>query len=144
MFRARPGRFSILILAALAGIVGAGYFLSQPKAGNNQYAYGTVCLIAGLAALALLAIWKIHTLGSSIAVTTKRTLAYRGFFGKYSNEVRHEDVRNIQISQTFLNRLLKVGDIDISSSGLEGIEITAKDIPDPYRLRDAIDEHRKM
>jgi uncharacterized membrane protein YdbT with pleckstrin-like domain len=140
MFRARPFRFSVAFITAVGGIIGAVYFLVSTP--NTTYA--AICAAVSLLAVGSLAAWKVHNLGSSVEVTTKRTLAYRGFFGKYSNEVRHEDVRNIQISQTFLNRLLNVGNIDISSSGLEGIEITAKDIPGPYRLRDTIDAHRKM
>ena len=87
---------------------------------------------------------KPLVLGTALEVTTKRTILYRGLFSKASSEVMHSEISNFQIKQSFLNRVFRVGTIGISSSGQEGIEIVAPDIPTPYRVRELIDSHRNM
>jgi hypothetical protein len=139
MFRARPLTFSGLFLLAAAGIVGGIYLLW-----TSQTTWGIVALVASLLGVGPLAVWKVYTMGSSLEITNKRTVWYRGLLSKATNEVRHNDVKNFQVDQTFLNRILGIGTIGISSAGQDEIEIRVKDIPNPYRVRDLINQHRKL
>ncbi len=139
MFRARPATFSGLVLLGLGG-VGAGIYLMA----NGQSMWGAVCLAASLLGWAPLGVWRVFKLATSLEITNKRTVSYRGLLSKASTEVRHNDIKNFQIDQTFLNRLLRVGTVGISSSGQDEIEILVKDLPNPYRIRELIDQHRKL
>ena len=139
MFRARPFSFSGLLLLVLAGVGGGIYFLSSGRSG-----LGIACLAGSLLGIVPLVVWKIYNMGTSLEITNKRTVSYRGLFSKKSNEVRHNDVKNFQVDQTFLNRILGVGAVGISSSGQDEIEIHVKDLPNPYRIREIINQHRKM
>jgi len=94
----------------------------------------------GIGAIVL---WFRH-LGDRIHITNKRTIMRQGLFSKSTTEVLHDHVRNIQISQSFLNRIFDVGDIGISSSGQEGIEIQAFAIPHPNEVKKTIDHYRPM
>jgi uncharacterized membrane protein YdbT with pleckstrin-like domain len=53
-----------------------------------------------------------------------------------------EDVRNIQVSQSFFQRIFGVGWVGISSSGQSGIEIGVDGIPDPEMVRGLINQGR--
>ena len=102
-----------------------------------------VVLIAafGLGLILLLA-WWIQTLGTTLIVTTDQTTLRKGILSKYTNDVFHENVRNIQVRQTLLQRMFNVGWIGISSAGQAGVEIEVNGIPDPHKVKEIIDEHR--
>jgi uncharacterized membrane protein YdbT with pleckstrin-like domain len=52
------------------------------------------------------------------------------------------DVRNVQIYQSFGQRIFGVGSVAISSAGNEGIEIQVSGLPDPDKIKSIIDTHR--
>lgn len=137
MFRARPALFSGLALLVLSGVVGAGYFIWQ-----KQYSWAMVCGLPVLAGVAGLVVWKIRTLAVTLEVTSRRTMAIRGLFSKATTEVLHDNVSNLQITQSFWNRVWGVGQIGISSAGQDEVEIVVRDLPDPFKIRETIDRHR--
>lgn len=139
MFRARPWTFTGLLLLALAGLGGGGFLVA-----TGQLPFGIAALAGSLLGIIPLTIWKVYTMGTSLEITNKRTIWYRGLLSKASSEVRHNDVKNFQVEQTFLNRLLGIGRIGLSSAGQDGVEIMVKDLPNPYQIRDLVDRHRKM
>jgi membrane protein YdbS with pleckstrin-like domain len=138
MFRARPLLFLGLLLALIAG-VGAAIYFGSVRA--NRGAMWAGAGAAAAAAVWLLA-WKIKTFDETLEITTKRIIERTGLLSKRTTEVRHEDVRNIQVSQTFWQRLFNVGRIGISSSAQDDMEIVAVDIPRPGRIREIVDQYR--
>lgn len=141
MFRARPLTFSGLCLVLLASAIGAGYGLLST---SGSQVLGWVCIAAGAMTLGVFGVWKIRNLGSCLEVTNKRTIERLGLFSRFTSEIMHEDVRNVQITQSFAERILGVGRIGISSAGQEGLEIQVKDIRNPDRIRETIDRYRPM
>lgn len=95
------------------------------------------CLLAG-GALMMFFWWWVLSLFTTVTVTNKRTTFQEGIVSRKTSEVQHDDVRNIQIDQNILERLLGIGDIAISSSGQDDMEIQAKGIPSPDRLAKVI------
>lgn len=87
--------------------------------------------------------WRLKCMGITLSVTDQRTTLRTGILAKNINEVFHSDVRSIQVSQNFLQRIFGVGSIGISSAGQSGVEIAADGIPDPNKVREIIDAHRK-
>ncbi len=63
----------------------------------------------------------------------------RGILSKFTSEVFHKDVRNVQVSQNVLQRLCDVGTIAISSSGQSDFEISVDSMPEPNRVKQIID-----
>ncbi len=140
MFRARPGVFLLLLAAVLGGAGGAAYV-----AYNHQPAWWAwACLVVAAVGLAGLGAWKVATMGASLEVTNRRTISSRGLLGRETSEVMHADIRNLQIKQSFWQRIKDVGEVGISSSAQDDIEIDMKDIPRPYHVRDVIDAYRKV
>ena len=103
----------------------------------------SVLLCAAGVGLAILLIWWLGCKGTTLTVTDKRTILQRGLLSRYISEVLHRDVRNIQLSQTFFQRVFGVGSIGISSAAEEGTEIRVTGIPRPDEVRALIDAHRE-
>ncbi len=143
MIRARPLQGSGLILVVLAGLGLLGYGVvvrSQPYAQAWLWAGALLLVAAGVA----WTIWKIHTMTVALIITNKRTTERRGILRRSTKEILHDKVQDLQISQSFLQRVVKVGSIGISSAGESGIEIEVHDLPDPVRIREIIDAYREI
>jgi hypothetical protein len=57
-------------------------------------------------------------------------------------EVWHRDIRNVQLTQTFFQRILSTGRIGIGSSASSGMEIDVAGLRDPDEIKTLIDRHR--
>jgi len=62
----------------------------------------------------------------------------RGYIAREIKSVRIEDVRNINVTQTFMQRLLGIGNVEFSSSGTAGIEVIFEDVVEPLSVREKI------
>jgi hypothetical protein len=97
-----------------------------------------LCARTGLG-LMLLLFWGLSCSGTMLTVVDQRIILRNGLLSQFVNEIMSADVRNIQISQTFLPRLLGVGKIGISTAAQSGIEIEVAGIPCPDQVRELID-----
>lgn len=140
MFRARPLLFLVVLAGFVAGAAGAVYF--GLVAHRVDLAWAGVSL--GVLSMIGLGFWKLRSLETSLEITNKRTIERKGVFSRFLTEVRHEDVRNIQVTQTFAQRLLGIGRIAVSSAAQNEIEIVADDMPRPDRVREVIDGYRNL
>ena len=114
MFRNRPVEFIITALLCIIG-VGLVFFL----------------------------IWWLRCKGTQLTITSDRTRLRKGILSKSITEVWHQDVRNVQLNQTFFQRMLGVGSLGITSAGQAGLEISVSGIPDPEQVKELIDQHRR-
>ncbi len=142
MFRAHPFRFLAIAVLVLGGIGLAVAAMSSDKVWAWLSWVGLVLSVAG-------AIWWVvwyvaAHLWVKLTISNKRTIRHEGIIRRHTSEVLHDHVRNVEIKQSFLQRILNVGYIGISSSGQDGIEIEVRDIPRPYALKALIDEYREM
>jgi len=103
----------------------------------------TVILCAVLVGFVIFLVWWLRCKGTQLTVTTDRTRLRKGILSKSITEVWHQDVRNVQLNQTFPQRLLGVGSLGISSAGQAGLEISVAGIPDPEQVKDLIDQRRR-
>lgn len=139
-FRSRAIRFSVLVLIGLISLIGLIWVPVYDKAAWWYALFAPLLL----ACIGILTWWWVDRLSASLEITTKRTIMHRGFFSKSSSEVVHDNIRNIQIDQTFLQRVMRVGRIGISSSGQDGIELQVNHLKNPDYLRQVIDLYRPL
>ncbi|MCB9845575.1 MAG: PH domain-containing protein [Phycisphaeraceae bacterium] len=142
MFRAKPFAFSGLCIALLVGII--IWFMCGPIMARSPRWLSWVGLMLLVGGGIGLAIWKTLTLASSLEVTTKRSVQQIGLFSKSTSEVLHDSIRNVQVDQSFLDRICRVGRVSISSSGQDDLEICVRDLPNPNRIREIIDLYRPL
>lgn len=114
MFRARPFLFILFVL--LCGAFGIG--------------------------IILLAIWWVRTRGVTLTVTGRCSRLRTGLLSRHLIEVRHRDVRSLEVRQKFLQRLTNVGTISISTAADTGAEIVAHAMPNPMGVKEIIDQGR--
>ncbi len=113
-------------------------FRNQPVA---FVIYCVLCLV--VVGIVILFFWWLKCKGTTLTVTTDRVRLRKGILSKSINEVWHQDVRNVQLNQSFFQRLFGVGTVGISSAGQSEIEISVTGIPDPDRVKMLIDQHRR-
>lgn len=138
MFGARPFSFLGLVLLVLAGAGGLIYFGPiQPQA---VLMWASLAVL--VAALVTLGVWKIHTMGEGLEITSRRVIEREGLLSRSVSEIYHQNITNLTTKQSFSQRLLRVGEIGISSSAQDGIEIVMKNCPNPEQVRALIDQYR--
>lgn len=138
--RAHPftmlGLWSLLLLS-LIGLVYLGLV-------KNSTAWGVASAVVLVIVLIVMAVWKLVSLAETLEITNKRSILRRGIFSRSTTEVVHNDIRNFQISQTFIQRILRVGTIGISSAGQDAVEIVMHDAARPDEVRRIIDLYRPI
>lgn len=73
-----------------------------------------------------------------LRVYRDRVTVERGLFSKCYQDYHPQDIRSIDVDQSFLQRLVGIGDITISTAAaVEGAEVI-RSIPDPRGLRELI------
>lgn len=125
-FRAHLFWTLLIVAVAVAGAAGVVWGLGQSLA--SMWVGGLALLGVSFLFLVAGSIAKRHIV---LRITTVRSVLERGFVSKETSEVRHRDARNIQVDQSFFERLLRVGDLAISSAGQDDLEIVLRGIPDP-------------
>jgi uncharacterized membrane protein YdbT with pleckstrin-like domain len=120
-------------------------YQTHPSMFRNHPVYFLLCIVLVAAfgvGLLMLLVWWIQVLGSELTVTNEQTTLRTGILSKHTNDVFHSNVRNIQVRQSFLQRLFDVGWVGISSAGQAGVEIEVHGIPFPHKVKQIIDDHR--
>ena len=114
---------------------------AHPAMFRNHPFWFTLCVISVVGLIPLLW-WYLDSLSTKIMVTDDQTTLRKGLLSKETSDVFHNNVRNIQVKQTFFQRLMGVGYVGISSAGQSGIEIEINGIRDPDRVKQIIDDCR--
>ncbi len=142
MFRAHPLRGALLVMLLVAGGVLA-VWSAVVETVPSWLAWPGLAMIAGAVGWWLVWYLTVH-LWIKLRISNKRTVRRQGIIHRHTSEVLHDHVRNVEIKQSFVQRMFDVGYLGISSSGQDGIEIEILDIPDPYTVKALIDEYRDM
>lgn len=140
--RARPVRGAILLLLAAAGVaLGVAAYASPGFASYRWAVWAGVAIL--VAAAIWFAVWKFHNMATTVTITDRRTTVKRGLFSRAMKELRHDQVQDIQITQTFPQRVLNVGRLGLDGGGTDDVEIVVDDLPNPMKLRELVDRYRK-
>ena len=91
----------------------------------------------------ILLYWYIKTRATALTVTDQELMYERGILSKDRTSVSLKHVRSVNIAQGFINRILGVGTIQISTAGDEP-EFTIADMPDPYVIQETITKAQEM
>ncbi len=140
VFRSRPVAYALNLLVLLGAVAGSVVLALTPA--TLPFAIGT--LLLALVCGFVWARWAVLARAERLTVTNKRVIFARGLLSKSTIEMLHRTVQDIEIDQTFTDRLLGIGKVSISNAGQEDDEIIIRAVPDPYRIRQVIDAYRVM
>ncbi len=142
MFRGEPNKaFALLILVPLCVLLWAGAFDSA----LGEDAELGAKLLAVYAVLALppyVLLWFLKCKSKTLTITSQRTILRRGLLSKNTVEVRHVDVRVVNVAQDILQRLFGTGRLSVGSAGHAGMEISITGIDKPDRAAAMIRERQ--
>ncbi|WP_263835294.1 PH domain-containing protein [Salinibacter sp.] len=138
IFRAQPRLwkahpFSVTLFGLLSATV-APFVLGGALVNTGW----TAALMAGLCGpLPLLWMW-LQARSRELVVTRSRVRKRSGILSNRTTELAHRNIRNVQIDQGPIHRLMQCGTLRLSSAGQSGIELTMRDLDDPEAVRDLI------
>ncbi|MEO8269770.1 MAG: PH domain-containing protein [Aureliella sp.] len=154
VFRARP--LGSLIALSITAAAGYGLWLAltidvsdrqSELLGSSELASIDWLLWSSVAGLVfvvgLAAYWYALSLSTTLTVTDSRTIFQKGIIRRDTSEVQHDDVRNIQLDQSLFQRLMNIGQIGISSSGQDDLEIVASRMPSPTSIVKTIRQNQR-
>jgi uncharacterized membrane protein YdbT with pleckstrin-like domain len=117
----------------------------HPAMFRNQPIGFVLCVLLSLVGIGLVIFlfWWLQVMGTRLTVTTERTILRRGILSKHINEVYHSDIRNVRISQSFLQRIFDIGTISIASAGSAEAESVVAGMRDPRKVKGILDAGRR-
>lgn len=72
------------------------------------------------------------------SVTNKRVTVEYGLISRNSNEVRFQDIRSINLTESGISGLLGIGRIEFSSAATDEAEVIFWNCPDAVNVRDKV------
>jgi uncharacterized membrane protein YdbT with pleckstrin-like domain len=126
----KPLSFVILVLAIITLLVGAIWL-------KDEKTYMLIDGILLIIAIVTLLIWILKNKANLLQIDDSDILFEVGLLSKDRSEVKIESVRTVKIKQSFFNRMLSVGTIEIYTAG-DSPEIVAKAMPNPHKVREII------
>jgi uncharacterized membrane protein YdbT with pleckstrin-like domain len=116
-----------------SGVVGMAGDSSSQRAGRSLFFWGAVFVAYPLASKA----------ASSFRLTSERVTSETGLLSRKRSEVDVSDVRNIQVKQGVIQRMMGVGNVGISSAGQSGVEVVLRGVLDPDGVAELVRRARK-
>ncbi len=106
------------------------------------YASGERYLFLPFLVLFLLCIFipKLKQISHKYTITNQRLEMRKGIISKQTSEIHIKNIRNIQLNQGIMQRLLGLGDLLFASAATGGVEIGFLGISDPEQWKQKINQ----
>lgn len=95
-----------------------------------------------LLGIIVLLIWHFNLSKTRLTIVGNRVLFKSGVVSTRESEIRIQDVRDVEITRTFGQRMLGTGTLALSTSGESGMEIEISGLSQPERVREIINALR--
>lgn len=112
---------------------------------SRPFSFGLCVLLSPVGVgLVILGVWWLRCRGTTLTLTSRRSILERGLLSRDLRQIWHADVCDFVLRQTFWQRLGGVGDIGISTAAESGFEIVAAGLPRPRRVEQIINRYRRL
>ena len=119
-------------VAALVTVVGSGFSLTT-----------TILVFVVLAALVVL-VGFLYRMTTTYTITNQRLTIRRGILSRHLQQTRVERVQNVNVDQSIVDRLMRVGQVDFDTAGTDDSDFTFRGVAAPDAVVRAVDEaHRE-
>lgn len=148
-WRSQLSFFVIWIPLALLPVIIAGAL--EANGHGTGFAYGTWITISLILVVLVIAYDYVRRYGTYYMVSDQRLRVRRGILSRREQTARFERVQNVNISQSLLDRILRVGTVEFDTAGSDQGDATFRfyGIDDPQQLvrivaenSHAVGEHR--
>lgn len=139
-YRARPAlrnQWFAILVAMLLFVLFVYLGLKGAMAGGGTNVQIVLALI-GVPMLVLVAIIVYRHHAWTFTIRGDTIESCRGIIGRDVQSIRVQDLRNVNVRQTIWQRLLGVGDVEFSSAGGAGVEVTFYGVTDPLGVKDRV------
>jgi uncharacterized membrane protein YdbT with pleckstrin-like domain len=119
--------FLMPVVFVLAYLKGHQYFSTE----NLRVVY--VVIVAVFVYLIAVVIYRRYSWAYTIGSETIESR--EGLIARKVKSIRVQDLRNINVNQSLWQRLMGVGDVEFSSAGGSGIEVSFRGVSDPLRVK---------
>tara|TARA_R110002049_G_scaffold72490_6_gene187350 strand:- start:26370 stop:26762 length:393 start_codon:yes stop_codon:yes gene_type:complete len=119
-------------------------FVDSPSMFRNHplgFVISAILCLVGVG-IPIMIVWYLRARATELTITNLRTRLHRGWLSRSITEVWHRDVRNVQLEQTFFQRMFDTGRIGISSAAQSGVEIDVSGMRDPDKIKELVDSYR--
>jgi uncharacterized membrane protein YdbT with pleckstrin-like domain len=125
------GLLGVLVIAFLVGLV--------TNIANGSTDTGLVILIAVVGVAAVVLAGFIKRVTTHYTITTRRLHIQRGIISRDIQETRFERVQNVNYSQSPLERLLRVGDVDFDTAAGDDYNFIFFGVANPADVVEQVD-----
>jgi uncharacterized membrane protein YdbT with pleckstrin-like domain len=91
---------------------------------------------AGALALYFLLLMLYRHLAWRFSIDDNNIESYQGVLARHVRSIRIDDLRNITVNQTVVQRLLGVGDVEFSGAAGSDVEVVFFGVSDPMRIKE--------
>lgn len=114
-------------------------YIAHPVMFRNRpfsFVLSVLLIPAGIGILILL-YWYLQCKATALSVAEGQIYLEEGLLSKSRSEIDCDSVRTVKVYQSFMNRILGVGSIEIYTAG-DQPEMLVKGLPNPNEIRDVI------
>jgi uncharacterized membrane protein YdbT with pleckstrin-like domain len=110
---------------------------------GSGFSWGTTILVfVVLTALVILAGF-LFRMTTTYTITNQRLTIRRGILARHLQQTRVERVQNVNVDQSIVDRLVRVGQVDFDTAGADDSDFTFRGVASPDNVVRAVDEaHR--
>jgi hypothetical protein len=138
MFRRHPLRCLALVTMIAVGVAGVTYGLAQ-----DWLLMTLVSLAVAVYGGLRLTMWWLRNRSTSLTVTTRRSVLRSGVFSARNLELPHADAREVQVSQSWRDRMFGIGDLVIVGAEAGGAIIQVLGVPRAEEIASMIRSRRQ-
>jgi len=125
------GLLVVLVIAFLVGVV--------TNIANGDTDTGLVVIVAIVGAAIVVLAGLIKRITTHYTITTRRLHIQRGIISRDIQETRLERVQNVNYNQSFLERILQVGDVDFDTAAGDDYNFIFGGVADPADVVEKVD-----
>ena len=106
---------------------------------GDEVKWGIVAAAAAIAFLVVLFVGFVKRVATTYTITNQRLHIRRGIVARKIQQTRIERVQNVNISQSFLERLLQVGKVDFDTAGTDDADFSFGGVSQPEHVMQAVE-----
>jgi uncharacterized membrane protein YdbT with pleckstrin-like domain len=146
IYRFRPQwRYQWLSLLGAAAGVAVAVLLRLAVVPSLPAKLAQILQVGGLALAVYLALLMLFRRYSWLYTIDAESIeSSHGLIARRVQSIRIRDLRNINIRQTVMQRLLDVGDVEFSSAAGGDVEVVFYGAPDPMGLKEYVQERQRQ